>query len=144
MTEIETLKTLLLSTPKPKCAELTPFKIIEGDSKLGYIKGEFSEQPAFGNLFGHIQGGFLTAMMDVPVSLAGFLKTGAWLPTIEIKTSYLAPTKNGPAIAEAQVLRSGQKIVFVEGRMWGSDGKLTVHVTATLLGPELSPSISKE
>ena len=143
MTEIETLKTLLLSAPKPKCADLIPFKIIQCDKERGYVKVEFEEQPAFGNLFGYIQGGFLSAMMEVPVSLAGLLKTGAWLLTIEMKTSYLAPAKIGPCIAEGQVLRSGQKIVFVEGRMWDNDGKLTVHVTATLLGPKLSPSVSK-
>jgi uncharacterized protein (TIGR00369 family) len=144
MTEIEMLKTLLSSTPKPKCADLIPFKIIEGDKERGYVKVEFEEQPAFGNLFGYIQGGFLSAMMEVPVSLAGLLKTGAWLLTIEMKTSYFAPAKIGACIAEGQVLRSGRKIVFVEGRLWGIDGKLATHVTATLLGPKLSPAVNKE
>jgi len=31
-----------------------------------------------------------------------------------------------------QFLRAGKSIVFAEGRLWSSDGKLAVHATATL------------
>jgi uncharacterized protein (TIGR00369 family) len=83
-------------------------------------------------MFGHVQGGFAVAMIDVPISLAGLLKLEQWLPTVEIKTSFLAPAKLGVCIGEGQVLRAGKSIVFAEGRLWGSDGRLAVHATATL------------
>jgi len=55
---------LILATPWPKCTDLLPLTILEGDKERGYIKVEFEEQPAFGNLFGYIQGGFLSTMMN--------------------------------------------------------------------------------
>jgi acyl-coenzyme A thioesterase PaaI-like protein len=48
-----------------------------------------------------------------------------------IKTSFLAPAKLGTCISEGTI-RAGRSIVFAEGRLWGSDGKLAVHATATL------------
>lgn len=144
MNTLEEIVALLLVHAKPKCAELTPFTVLEGDTERGYVKLEFEEQPAFGNHFGHIQGGFLSAIMDVPISCAAFLKTGHWLPMIEMKTSCLAPAKIGRTVADAQVLRSGQNIVFLEGHLWGADGRLAVHATATLLGHASSPLVDKK
>jgi acyl-coenzyme A thioesterase PaaI-like protein len=71
-------------------------------------------------------------MIDLPISLAGLLKLQQWLPTLEIKTSFLAPAKLGLCIGEGQILRAGKTIAFAEGKLWGSDGKLAVHATATL------------
>jgi len=133
MSDLEKLRMLVASAPKPPCAALTPFSIVAADSERWLVKVEFEPQPAFGNVFGHIQGGFAVAMIDLPISLAGLLKVQQWLPTVEIKTSFLAPAKLGTCIGEGQVIRAARSIVFAEGRLWGSDGKLAVHATATLL-----------
>jgi uncharacterized protein (TIGR00369 family) len=132
MSDLEKLRTLVANAPKPPCAALTPFVIVEADSERGLVKVEFAPQPAFGNMFGHIQGGFAVAMIDVPISLAGLLKLQQWLPTVEIKTSFLAPAKLGTCLGEGQVIRAGKSIVFAEGRLWDADGKLAMHATATL------------
>lgn len=108
MSDLERLRALVASAPKPACA-------------------------AFGNMFGNIQGGFAVAMLDLPISFAGLLQTQQWLPTVEIKTSFLAPAKLGTCIGEGQIIRAGKSILFAEGRLWGSDGKLAVHATATLV-----------
>lgn len=132
MSDLEKLRALVASAPHPPCASLTPFTIVHAESELGLVKVEFEPQPAFGNMFGNIQGGFAVAMLDLPISFAGLLKHQQWLPTVEIKTSFLAPAKLGRCIGEGRIIRAGKTIVFAEGRLWGSDGKLAVHATATL------------
>ena len=132
MTELENFRALVEAVPKPRCADLTPFNIVAVDSEQGLVRVEFAPQPAFGNMFGHIQGGFAVAMLDLPISFAGYLKLQQWLPTVEIKSSFLAPARLGVCISEGQIIRAGKSIVFAEGRLWGSDGKLAVHATATL------------
>jgi len=132
MSDLDKLRALVAAAPKPPCAALTPFAIVEADSERGLVRVEFESQPAFGNMFGYVQGGFAVALIDVTISLAGLLKLEQWLPTVEIKTSFLAPAKLGVCVGEGQVLRAGKSIVFAEGRLWGSDGKLAVHATATL------------
>jgi acyl-coenzyme A thioesterase PaaI-like protein len=92
MNVTEEIRATLVSQPKPVCAELTPFEILEAENESGYIKVRFEPQPAFGNHFGNIQGGFAVSMIDVVISTAAFVKTGQWLPTVEIKTSFIAPS----------------------------------------------------
>lgn len=45
----------------PRCAELTPFSVLEAHPETGFVRLRFSEQPAFGNHFGNVQGGFCVA-----------------------------------------------------------------------------------
>ena len=131
MSSTDELRALLASQPQPVCAELTPFTILDAESESGFVKLAFAPQPAFRNHFGHIQGGFAVAMLDVVLSLAAFVKLHQWLPTVEIKCSFLAPAKLGTCIGEGRVLRAGRSMVFLEGKLWGADGELAAHATAT-------------
>ena len=136
MSHAKELQALLDGQPKPDCAQLTPFVIEEADFDLGQVKLRFAPQPAFKNHFGNVQGGFAVAMIDAIVSIAAFAKTRAWLPTIEIKSSFVAPIKLGECIGEAAVVKAGKQLVFLEARLWGADGKLAVHATATAIASE--------
>lgn len=78
-------------------------------------------------------------MLDVILSLAVYARTGEFLPTLEIKSSFLAPTPIGECLGEGSVLRAGQSVVFAEARLWSADAILTAHATGTSLG-ERSPS----
>jgi uncharacterized protein (TIGR00369 family) len=126
------LQRLLDSQPKPECAELTPFLIEEASFDLGRVVMLFATQPTFKNHFGNIQGGFAVAMIDVLVSVAAYAKTRLWCPTVEIKSSFLTPVKLGQCRGEAVVIKAGKQLVFLEARLWGADGKLSVHATATV------------
>lgn len=64
------LSALLASQPKPVCAALTPFSVLDADFALGKVVLQFESQPAFSIHRGSIQGGFGVAMVDVLVSLA--------------------------------------------------------------------------
>jgi uncharacterized protein (TIGR00369 family) len=134
MDTTEEIRLLLDSQPKPVCAALTPFHILEADSERGFVKVEFAPQPAFENHFGNIQGGFAVSMLDVVISVAAFVKVRQWIPTVEIKTSFIVPAKIATCIGEGLVIRAGRNVMFVEGKLWNADHELAVHATATLIG----------
>jgi uncharacterized protein (TIGR00369 family) len=131
MSAASELQSLLDSQPKPDCAALTPFVVEQADPEAGRVVLQFASQPAFKNHFGNVQGGFAVAMVDVLVSIAAYAKTRAWLPTIEIKTSFVAAMALGECRGEGVVIKAGKQLVFLEARLWGADGRLAVHATAT-------------
>ena len=133
--ELEAFRALLEGVPQPVCAKLTPFAITDADTAGGFVRLRFDEQPAFRNHFGNIQGGFAVAMLDVAISIAAFARTGVWLPTIEIKSSFLAPLPIGPCVGEGRVLKAGKSLAFIEGRLLTTDGLPAVIATATALVP---------
>jgi uncharacterized protein (TIGR00369 family) len=134
MNATEEIRSLLAAQPQPVCAKLTPFHILEAESERGFVKIEFAPQPAFENHFGNIQGGFAVSMLDVVISVAAFVKVRQWIPTVEIKTSFIAPAKIATCIGEGLVIRAGRSVIFVEGKLWNADHELAVQATATLMG----------
>ena len=134
----EELRALLATAPKPACVALTPYELLEADAASGRARVEFAAQPAFGNHFGNIQGGFVVAMLEVPLTIAVFIKTKRFLPTVEIKTSFVSPARIGVCIGEGLIVRAGSSLVFAEARLWSPDGKLAAHATATSLVVESS------
>lgn len=130
-TAAQELQRALESQPRPDCAALTPFVVEEADFDVGRVVLRFAPQPAFKNHFGNVQGGFAVAMIDVLVSVAAYAKTKNWLPTIEIKSSFVASIKLGECRGEGLVVKAGRQVVFLEAKLWGADGKLAVHATAT-------------
>ena len=135
MSDAAELTSLLDAQPKPDCAALTPFVVEDADFEGGRVVLRFAPQPAFRNHFGNVQGGFAVAMIDVLVSVAAHAKTRAWVPTVEIKSSFVAPMKLGECRGEGLVVKAGKQLVFLEARLWGADGKLAVHATATAVVP---------
>jgi uncharacterized protein (TIGR00369 family) len=132
MNKATELSELLASQPKPECASLTPFEIIEADFDTGTIILQFAAQPAFSNHWGNIQGGFGVAMLDVLISLSAYARLGQWSPTIEIKTSFLAPLKVGVCKGKGQIIKVGKSIAFLEAELWGPEGELAMQATATV------------
>lgn len=132
MNDVAELASLLASQPRPACADLTPFDIVNADLDSGYLELRFLEQPAFANHWGNIQGGFGVALIDVLVSISAYAKLRQWCPTIEIKSTFLAPAVIGECRGEARVLKVGSSVAFVEARLWGADGQLAIHATATV------------
>ena len=135
LTDSQELQSLLDSQPKLDCSALPPFTVEEADCNAGRVVLKFASQPAFKNYFGNVQGGFAVALVDVLVSVAAYAKTKQWLPTIEIKSSFVAPMKLGECRGEASVIKAGRQVVFSEAKLWGADGKLAVHATATAAVP---------
>lgn len=133
--ESEDLRAFVTDLPRPVCAELTPFEVLEARDDPGYVRLRFEPQPAFENHFGNIQGGFSVAMLDVLFSIAVFLGTGRFLPTIGLATNFLAPVPIDRIEGEGTVLRTGAALVFAEARLYNPSGGLAAHATGTALVP---------
>lgn len=133
MNDVHKLQQIISTQEPPPCAILTPFQILDANLETGFVKLKFAEQPAFRNHFGNIQGGFAVAMIDVLLSLSAFVKTGSWLPTVEIKSSFTAPAKIGECIGEGRIIRAGKSLLFMEAILWGADNQVAVHATGTIM-----------
>jgi acyl-coenzyme A thioesterase PaaI-like protein len=130
------LQRLLDKNPKPVCAALTPFKIIDANLDVGSVRLEFAPQPAFGNHFGNVQGGFAVAMIDVLLSVCAYAKYRLWLPTAEIKTSFVEPLAIASCVGEGKVIKAGRNLAFLEGCLLTSEGRPAVTSSATALVPQ--------
>jgi uncharacterized protein (TIGR00369 family) len=127
---IEWMRGMLARIP---VAGLIGAKPVSWDAEEQRAVIEFAARPEFCNLMGTVQGGLLTAMLDMAMAFAVLcgLDDGWVVPSLEIKTSYVAPARPGPLFGEGHVVRCGRTIVFMEGRIIGPDGRLIATGTAT-------------
>jgi len=63
---------------------------------------------------GYVQGGIMVALADEAIAHAVMtcLMPGEGLMTVELKSDFLAPVKEGKLIAEARVFKKGRKIAI--------------------------------
>jgi uncharacterized protein (TIGR00369 family) len=125
--------TALDGLPRPPCAELLGWEVVEARPADGWIRIRFDGRPEFVNPAGHIQGGFLAAMLDDTMGPAMFIYSEGrmFTPTIELHVSYLAPARPGPLYGEGQVVQAGKSIAFLEGRLMDLSGTIVAKATAT-------------
>ena len=95
---------------------------------------EFNVSTDFCHSVDIVQGGFITAMLDAAMSHAIFANLGREnftnVSSLEIKTSYLEPTRAGRLKAVGHILKSSYKTAFLEGRLYNSDGLLTATTSS--------------
>ena len=129
-----TVTTALDKHPKPPCAELLGWHVLDARPADGWIKVGFEGRREFLNPAGFIQGGFLAAMLDDTMGPAMFIHADGRLftPTIAMHVSFLSPAKPGPLVGEGQVIQAGASIAFVEGRLTDAAGSLVARATASI------------
>ena len=49
-----------------------------------------------------------------------------------MKSTFLAPAKVGTCDGEARIIKVGNALAFLEAKLWGADGVLAIHATATV------------
>lgn len=131
--------------PRPPCAELLGWHVVDARPEDGWICIGFEGRPEFLNPAGSIQGGFLAAMLDDTMGPAVFAATNGALytATIDMNVSYLRPAKVGPLFGEGQVVRLGKTVAFVEGRLLDNEGAVVARATSSArlvaTGKALSP-----
>ena len=94
---------------------------------------EFTASEQFLNPAGVVQGGFITAMLDEtmgPAALAQ-LGPGYFVPTLELKVSFLRPVGPGPLVADGRVVHMGRSVAFLEGSLADEEGNVVATATAT-------------
>ena len=114
-------------------AGLLTARPIRCDPQRGRITVAFTARREFCNLIGSVQGGMLTAMLDLAMSFSVLcsIEDGHVVPSLEIKTSFVAPARPGEIVGEGIMIRRGRSIAFMEGRLTDPQGNLLTTASAT-------------
>ena len=83
---------------------------------------------------GVVQGGILAAMLDEGMALAAVAmdEFRTFVPTLELKVSFVAPARPGRFVVESQVVRKGKSVAFAEGRLFDAAGELVATASTTM------------
>ena len=102
------------------------------DPDQGSCTFEFDISTDFCHSIDVVQGGFVTAMLDAAMSHAVFAAIDgiASVSSLEIKTSYLEPTRAVYQRVEGVIVKSSYKTAFLEGRLYNSEGVLTATASS--------------
>ncbi|NEU99733.1 PaaI family thioesterase [Bradyrhizobium uaiense] len=128
------IATALDNIPRPPCANLLGWHLVDARPQEGWIKIVFDGKQDFCNPAGFVQGGMLSSMLDDTMGPAVFVMTDGRLftTTITMTVNFLAPAKPGPITGEATVTQLGKTIAFVEGRLTSAEGTLLATATSTI------------
>ena len=120
--------------PPPRAAVTLGFSIREVSPEAGTIEVEFEGKPEFTNPAGHIQGGFLAAMLDDTMgpALAATLRAGEFAPTLNLNVSFARPARVGRLLGKGRIVRRGKDICFLAAELF-QDGELVASATATAM-----------
>lgn len=114
----------LLNQNAPEFIRLLGGKVV--DLEDNYCQFEFDIGKAYCHSIDIVQGGFITAMLDAAMSHAVFGNdlSVIGVSSLEIKTSYLEPTRAGKLKVEGHILKSTYKTAFMEGKLFNAEGQL--------------------
>jgi uncharacterized protein (TIGR00369 family) len=112
-----------------------PTAQLELDVEKKSIKVGFDGKADFLNPAGNIQGGILSAMFDDAMGPIVVAATGgaAFPTTIDLHVHFIRPVKPGAISVTAEITNIGKQLVFLEGRLFDSAGKLCARATAAAL-----------
>ena len=116
-----------MNARRPGFIEMLGGSIVEIDPVAGSCVFQFDISTQFCHSVDVVQGGFITTMLDAAMSHAVFASVEGVtnVSSLEIKTSYLEPTRAGRLRAVGQVVKSSYKTAFLEGRLYNAEGLLT-------------------
>lgn len=109
-------------------------RIIEMGSE-GRARLEYEARAEMSHSGGVVQGGFVTGWIDAAMAHAAIAKNGPDVTpmTLEIKTSFFAPTRPGRVIAEGWVVRHGRRTCYYEGQLLDPEGNVLAKASSTIL-----------
>jgi uncharacterized protein (TIGR00369 family) len=121
-----------INNRNPKFIEMLGGQLIDFDSDKTACTFEFNIDKSFCHSIDIVQGGFVTAMLDAAMSHATFICDQEILnvSSLEIKTSYLAPTRAGKLRVEGWVIKQSYKTAFMEGHLYNEDNELTATASS--------------
>jgi len=90
---------------------------------------------------GGVQGGLVAGYLDDVMGYAYVAATGGEMAplNLELSMSLIRLIPEGPLIGKGRVVKSGRKVIFLEGELYSEDGKLMARATSTAL-PTARPS----
>ncbi len=113
--------------------ETLGFRVVHVDQANREIETVCQGRPEFCNPAGQVQGGFVMAMLDETMSVAAVVASGmtAFVPTLEMKTSFFRPAMPGPLKVIGRVVKWGRQICFLEGEIYDAEGRLLAKASST-------------
>jgi len=117
----------------PEAAALLGFELLSIDPDEGSIEIAFEATSRFRNPMGHIQGGFLAAMLDDTLgpALVATLQPDQFAPTLDLHVQFIRPATPGRIIGRGRIVSKGRGIAFLAGELINDDGELLACATAT-------------
>lgn len=134
MTDVELLDRM--NTRVPPTTLLLGTQILAIDSAAGTVRMSFRPTPEMGNPMGHVQGGFIVAMLDDCAAVAAVVKSGTRIvvPTIELKASFFGPAKLGETLfGEGRCVKLGKRVAFMEADLKDAQGKLLARLSTSAM-----------
>ncbi|MFT5839087.1 MAG: hypothetical protein ACI9UT_001589 [Flavobacteriales bacterium] len=116
----------------PKFIGMLGGRLLDFDTDKTACTFEFNISTDFCHSIDIVQGGFVTAMLDAAMSHAIFICNQEVLnvSSLEIKTSYLAPTRAGKLRVEGWVIKQSYKTAFMESHLYNQDNELTATASS--------------
>lgn len=107
--------------------------LVRSDAETGMARVRFIARPEFAHTHGTVvQGGMVTAWLDCAIAFAVTAKDPtAGIASLELKVSFLDRADVATFEAEAQVLRWGRSVVFLESNLYATDGRLIARASST-------------
>ena len=125
--------------PMPRAAATLGFEFVDADPDAGWIEVAFTSTDAFTNPVGEVLGGFLAAMLfdTVGPALLATLGPDEFQSTLELKTSFLRPTRPGRLIGRGRIVHRDGPLAFLDATLADAVGVVatataTARVTRTL------------
>lgn len=120
---------------RPPCSQTLSLELTHVDQANGIVRLKMVGLPAWCNPRGMLQGGFVTAMLDEAMAIAGIVagEMAYAVPTLELKATFLRPCPAGPVEAEGRVVRWGKAAAFLEADLYDSAGKHVARASSTVL-----------
>ncbi len=121
-----------MNASRPGFIEMLGGEIVALDIGEKTCTFEFNISTQFCHSIDVVQGGFITAMLDAAMSHAVFATVQgiSGVSSLEIKTSYLEPTRAGTLRVVGQVVKESYKTVFLEGKMYNAEGLLSATASS--------------
>ena len=109
------------------------FKFVEYRKGFLKLKGTFPDKTL--NPAGTVQGGQMNSMLDDVTSLLLIYEAGGAIypNSTNLHNIHHRPLFKGDAIATAEIIKKGKKIVTMKGELYNLDGKLVATLIHTAL-----------
>lgn len=119
-------------TPVPPAAATLGFEFVDADPDAGEIVVAFTATDAFTNPMGEVLGGFLAAMVfdTVGPALLATLGPDEFQSTLELKTSFLRPTRPGRLVGHGRIVHRAGRLAFLDATLADAAGTVATG-TAT-------------
>jgi uncharacterized protein (TIGR00369 family) len=133
--DAEVLAKFANAKTRPPCSQTLSLELIAVDQAKGIVRIKMVGQPEWCNPRGALQGGFVTAMLDEAMAIAGIVagEMAFAVPTLELKTTFLRPCNAGPVQAEGRVVRWGKSAAFLEADLYDSEGRHVARASSTVV-----------